>query len=354
MPLLATLRYTRAGPALGLARRAVRHLLASAPVRGVASPLLATRRGLGSCLVYHRVHPDDASIEEWGNAVLSVSRRDFDRQMAWLARHRRCLGLDDAIAQLVEGRLPEKTALVTFDDGYRDNLELALPVLERHGVPATIFVTTGLLDAAKDPWWQELERLLAPLDAVEVELDGARRRLPLRPRVKRALAFDRIAAAASLLAPPEVERLLAGIRAQSPPPPPVSNPMLEWDQLARMASHPLITIGAHTVSHPPLPALSAAHAMQEMTESRRVLRDRTGGAIDHFAYPYGTAAHAGAREADLAATVGFRSAFTAIEGHLQAGDGARRHRLPRVPITRRDGLDGLRFKLSGWRASAPR
>jgi peptidoglycan/xylan/chitin deacetylase (PgdA/CDA1 family) len=353
MPLLAKLRYTPAGPALGLARRMVRRFLVSAPVRAVASPLLAPRRGLCSCLVYHRVHADDATIEDWGNAVLTVSRRDFDRQMAWLARHRRCLALDPAIALLVEGRLPAGSAMVTFDDGYRDNLELALPVLERHGVPATIFVTTGLLDAARDPWWQELERLLGALDTVEVELEGARQRLPLRPRSRRALAFDRIAAAASRMPPAEVERLLAGIREQAPSLPPSANPMLDWNELARLASHPLITIGAHTVSHPPLPALPSAEAAREMEESRRVLRERTGATIDHFAYPYGTAAHAGAREAELAAAAGFRSAFTAIEGHLGAGDAARRWLLPRVPITRRDGIDGLWFKLSGWRGAAP-
>jgi peptidoglycan/xylan/chitin deacetylase (PgdA/CDA1 family) len=380
----AAVRFSPARPALGLARRLARRTLLSRPLCGLASPLLEPHHGRGAALLYHRVHRDGAETAEWGNAGLSVSDHDFDLQIAWVARHCRCFALDEAIARLAAGRLPPDTVVVTFDDGYRDNLELALPVLEKHGVPATLFVATGLIDTAADPWWQELESLLARLDAVEVALERAEQplRFRLRTQAQRSLAFDRLADYGRQATPARLQSLLdvlrqqasrrpgtpaaTGAKAASAATPTAAatataattattattapNPMLTWEELALLARHPLITIGAHTVSHPALRSLPDADARLEMERSRRALEDRAGATVSHFAYPFGGRAQVGPRESDLAAALGFRSAFTALEGHLHDQHAQSPFLLPRFPITRRDGIVGLRFKLSGWRA----
>jgi peptidoglycan/xylan/chitin deacetylase (PgdA/CDA1 family) len=129
-----------------------------------------------------------------------------------------------------------------------------------------------------------------------------------------------------------------------------ANPMLDWDDLGLLARHPLITLGAHTVSHPSLRALAAEDAAREIEESRRVLERRCGTKVAHLAYPFGSRAQVGPREADLSAQAGLRSAFTALEGHLHDGHARQPFLLPRFPVTRRDGVLGVRFKLSGWRA----
>ncbi|HVR28182.1 MAG TPA: polysaccharide deacetylase family protein [Thermoanaerobaculia bacterium] len=336
--------------ALLLASDLLRRLCLTRPVQQAAAPLLAGHRGRGACLLYHRLHAAAHGAAEWGNAALSVSTADFERQIHWLARHRRCLPLDEAITLLLAGRLPDGAAVVTFDDGYRDNLELALPILERHGVPAGVFVATGLLDAATDPWWLELESLLAGLGSVEVELDGWPRRWRLRSANQRRRAFEEITAWGRCVRPQEVERLLDRIRAQARPAPRAANPMLTWEQLARFAQHPLITVGAHTVSHPPLSALPPDDARREIAESKLLLESRAAARVEHFAYPFGGRAQLGLRESELAAAAGFRSAFTALEGHLHGEHARYPQLLPRFPIVDRDGLLGLRFKLSGWRA----
>jgi len=337
------------------ARRALRSWLTSAPVRTLGSTALAQRRGLCSCLLYHRVHANGRSDAEWGNGILSVSLDDFDRQIGWLARNRRCLALDEALALLRDARLPAGSAVVTFDDGYRDNLELALPVLEKHGVPATIFVATGLIEAAVEPWWVELEALIARLDQIEVGPPGEGASAPLRTDAQRNRAYDRLASRARMTPPAEIDRMLEPMRAQAARPArPAPELMLSWDEIGRLAQHPMVTIGAHTVSHPPLTALAPEDARREIEESRSALEARAGVSAAHFAYPYGSAAHAGAREADLVAAAGFRGAYTAVEGHWVAADAARPFLLPRIAITRRDGLDGVRFKLSGWHAPVTR
>ncbi|MFZ4533395.1 MAG: polysaccharide deacetylase family protein, partial [Alsobacter sp.] len=211
--------------------------------------------------------------------------------------------LDQVVAHVrARGDGPPQLA-VTFDDGYVDNLEHALPVLRRHGVPATVFVTPGFADRTSTLWWLDLEHAIAASPEVVVDLGTGEERLPCAGDAQRSAAFERIYW--SLRSGPEARlrstiALLAaraGIDTQAT----VARLCLDWAGLARLAADPLVSIGAHTMTHPMLAKHDAAVVRSEMAQSRDVIVERLGVPVRHLAYPVGDPGSAGSREFAMAA-----------------------------------------------------
>jgi peptidoglycan/xylan/chitin deacetylase (PgdA/CDA1 family) len=233
-------------------------------------------------LMYHRV---SASA---GPDQLNVHPTRFEAQMAALARGRgRVLALDAALDALDAGQLRRGDVVVTFDDGYLDNLTEALPILQRHGIPATIFVTTGFCD-------QRLSH-------------------PRYPKV------------AGQGAEQKAERL-----------------HLTWPEVRQLAATPGMAIGSHTVSHPYLSRLSELDARHEITHSREQIAQQLGQPVSCFCYPSGDAT---AREQALVAGAGYRAAVTVAPGVNRAA--TPRQALRRTEVTDRDTPFDLWLKLHG-------
>lgn len=169
-------------------------------------------------LMYHRI-ADLAGYDQ-----LAVSTARFEEQMAFLARGHRVISLARALDELEAGGPSQAGVAVTFDDGYRDNFVHALPILRRHAIPATIFVTTAFCDQSM--------------------------RHPRYPREPARLHLD-------------------------------------WDEVRALAAESGITIGSHTLTHPFLSRLSKARARAEISESRELIAERTGRPADFFCYPSG-------------------------------------------------------------------
>ena len=354
---------------MGTLRRRIRRLAVRSPLGAVAG--WAGRRWAGgaSAFLYHRVtFRRRAGFE--GNAVIEVAPDRFERQIAFLATSHRCLSLPDATDLLRDGRLPERAAIVTFDDGYRDNLLAALPILERHGVPATVYVTTGLVDGSVRPWWYELEEILSRRSELTVRCDGSLLRWDLGSARAKTRAFADLSRSARGGDQAAFARLLeavhdvagegnGGAPRSSTATPRTSNAtadqadigqeklFLSWDEIATLDAHPLITIGAHTMTHPALARLEADAARAELAGAKAVLERRLGHPIEHLAYPFGTPAEAGPREFALAAAVGYRTAFTTTIGHLRVDGAVNLHALPRIPVDGADTDRDLAFKASG-------
>jgi peptidoglycan/xylan/chitin deacetylase (PgdA/CDA1 family) len=196
------------------------------------------------------------------------------------------------LASVPRGQPGRRDLAVTFDDAYTDVLEVALPILERFEVPATVFVVTGALGASF--WWDRLTALLwaAPPSRVTVTLPAAAglpkrqiavnsRRLPpaalgdvlrVSPDVVRKQVLDDLQEALGLAAVPDPAPMARAVTSE---------------ELLRLAAHPLITIGAHTFSHPDLSRVERSRLEREVLGSRRSLGDLIGADIDAFAYPHG-------------------------------------------------------------------
>ncbi|MBB4199186.1 polysaccharide deacetylase [Rhodoblastus sphagnicola] len=301
--------------------------------------------GRGVILTFHRVRPaEDEAFAP--NALLEITPEFFDAALARVrASGLQIVTLDEALRRLVSGE-GAAFAVLTFDDGFRDVAEHALPVLQRHRAPFMTYIAPGLVSRAARLWWVELEEALRRLD--RVELGG--RVFSARDAREKAVAFDRIYW--TLRAQGE-QALRDGVavlrdRAEIDSVALADQLCLDWDGLKRLAGCELASFGAHSMTHPRLRQIPEDLARAEMAESRRVLEAGLGRACPHFAYPVGDPTSAGPREFALAAELGFSSAVTTRPGMIFPEHAACLHALPRVSVNGLwQNLDFFDILLSG-------
>ena len=314
--------------------------------------LAPAARGLGVILTFHRVEPV-APAAFAPNRLLSITPAFLDTTLRELdARGFEVIGLDAVAERIAEpgGRPP--FAVLTFDDGYRDNVVHARPVLARHGAPWTLFVTSDFADQTGRLWWIELERAVARLDVVRVEVGARSLDLPARSPEQKAVAFDTLyrdlrgGGEARML-----ERIADLCRQAGIAPGSLAAELcLSWDALRDLARDPAVTFGAHTVTHPMLGKHGAGVAAREIAEGRARIEAELGRAVRHLSYPVGDPTSAGPREFALAEAQGFATAVTTRPGHVFAAHAAHLHALPRVSV---NGCHQSRAALAGLLSGVP-
>src|SRR6266508_1878396 len=247
-------------------------------------------------LGYHRVADVGQDLKK-----ICVTPDHFEEHLQALKKHGNPIGLSALVRCLKQGSLPTKSVVVTFDDGYADNLHQAKPLLEKYEIPATVFVTTGYL--GKEFWCDELERLIVTSNAPPDTLTHYfyEEKFRWQPPVIRGEADvseqdviqrDLIDSLYHLLLPLEVkdrERIMNAIRSWSESALAVSPAAraLNVEELLRIAEGGLIEIGAHTKTHPFLPCLSVQTQEQEILSSKKDLEDILERRVSGFAYPNG-------------------------------------------------------------------
>ncbi|OYV00922.1 MAG: carbohydrate esterase family protein [Burkholderiales bacterium PBB5] len=291
-----------------------------------------------SVLIFHRVVPVSDPMSPF-----EVDAVQFDRLCAWLVSWFNVLPLDEAVGLMAQGRLPERAAAITFDDGYADNHDVALPILQRHDLTATFFVATGFLDGGRmwnDTIIESLRR--TPHTALDLGqlLPQGGPVVPLHDQAARRDAVGVVIAQLKYLPPQQrlamVDRLAQLLQATLP-----DDLMMRSEQVRRLHASGM-QVGAHTVDHPILTGLSADSLRDQVLGSRQALEGLLGARVGLFAYPngkpdtdYDAAAVALVRE------LGFDAAFTTVAGVSRQGHD--RFQLPRFTPWERDRL---RF---GWR-----
>jgi len=274
-----------------------------------------------STLIYHRVIAHDDTLNTW-----DVTAEVFESQMRLIAESFKALPLSEAIERLARGDLPPRSVCITFDDGYLDNAEVALPILQKFGVPATFFVATGYLNGGR--MWNdtvidavravpgptldlrawglpffELDSLPARRKAIQSIL-GAWKYLPDGERESRALRLAEDAGVAEsrgpMMAAPHVRAL----------------------QAAGME------IGAHSVTHPILALTSPSEARREIVESGETLSEIIGERVRLFAYPNGKPGQDyGPEHVRMVRDAGYSAAMSTAWGVAAAGSDV--YQLPR-------------------------
>ncbi|MGY0611389.1 polysaccharide deacetylase family protein [Luteimonas sp. A501] len=235
-------------------------------------------------LNYHRV--GDSSRSRYDRALWSATAEGFDAQVAFLKANCDVIALDDIADALRRPR--GRHVAITFDDGYLDNHDIALPALLRHRVPAAFFIATGFIDRKLLPWW----------DAIAMQVREARRAsLDLAPWLDDPITLERNREADIRRVLGVYKKLpfeqLAPFRARLAaetgiePPETVDGEWMDWDMVRAMADAGM-TIGGHTVNHPILSTLPAAAQRAEIEGCATRLREELGIAMKHFAYPVGS------------------------------------------------------------------
>jgi peptidoglycan/xylan/chitin deacetylase (PgdA/CDA1 family) len=320
------------------------------PVLRVLSP--PGRSARLSILIFHRVlaQRDPLFPDE-----LDAAR--FDAVCGWVRAWFNVLPLDQAVRDLRAGTLPERALAITFDDGYADNHEQALPILLRHGLPATFFIASGYLDGGRmwnDTVIEAVRRSTRPslaLDELGLAADAP---MPLDSDASRRRAID-VAIRALMYRPREQRAALADELARCAGVAPAEAPMMRSSQVAALHRAGM-QIGAHTVSHPILAQLDEPAARAEIAAGKQALERLIGAQVGLFAYPHGRPdADYSAASVALVREAGFEAAVSTAWGAADAANDP--FQLPRfTPWDRSRWRFGARLAGNLWasRRRAPR
>lgn len=243
-------------------------------------------------LMYHRIAVE--TFDPWG---LAVSPAHFAEQLQWLAGNRTVLALAEFAARHGDGTLPGDAVALTFDDGYACAAEVAAPMLERAGLPATIFIPPDLIEHGQPFWWDELKDLVLGHDGDFLTVDGARVSLGARcaddqlwrpgtkPGTPRQAAFHRIWQSLRERIPAEIDGAMADIRRRSSAEEGDARPMSAAQVRATASAR--IEFGSHALAHPWLTSLTREEKAREIRDSVEACEKLSGTRPATFAYPYG-------------------------------------------------------------------
>lgn len=302
-------------------------------------------RALPRILAYHGAEPAPDPLLNYDGFHVPVDA--FRRQLEHLARYYRVVPLGDIVDAAVEGRpAPLLSVALTFDDGYRNNVEVVAPMLESFGFPATFFVATGFMDGTSSPWWDRLRLIVARTARPSVEWNGAIHPLVSQADRIRTVTFietqcrgmkavDREAALEKLASVSGAGRRMPG------------SAMMTWNDVRSLQKRGF-DVGPHTVTHISLGVEGADVVARELAESAGRLSSETGIAPQLCSYPYGGALDVPAGVEASLRDLGFVGAVTSTEGLVLPGCNV--FRLPRLNVTGRHVGASFESLVSGFTA----
>ena len=226
---------------------------------------------------------------------------------------------DELHRRLAERNFARRFACFTLDDGYRDNRDFALPVLREFDAPSTVYVASDFAEGVGHLWWIALEFVIAKASRVDVEIGGTPVRLDTATPAAKQAAFDRLHVwLRGLPGEFDVQREIGALCKTHGIDEAAICPTLcmAWDELKPFAADPLISIGAHSITHCNLAQQTEANARREMATSRARIESVLQRPVLHLAYPYGDKIAAGTREFALAQAAGFKTAVTTRPGMI--------------------------------------
>ncbi|MBN8535390.1 MAG: polysaccharide deacetylase family protein [Rhizobiales bacterium] len=319
-----------------------------------ADRLLAGRlAGEGVILTFHhvrlasdRIFPENRLLEITPAFLEAVIRelRDLDYEI---------IPLDVLKSRL--GTPGKRFAVLTFDDGYFDTRDYALPILKRHEAPFTVFVTPGFAERTTALWWLDLEDAVRARDNIEVQLPSGRFVHPTRTPDDQRAGFKRLYWALRELPEPVLREIVATMAADAGIDTlgRVARLCMDWGALRDFAREPLVTIGAHSMTHPRLKTLSDEASQAEIIESKERVEKEIGKAVRHFAYPVGDPTSAGVREFAFARAAGFETGVTTRPGVVFAEHAPHLLALPRISVNGLfQNIDFVRGLVSGLPSAA--
>jgi peptidoglycan/xylan/chitin deacetylase (PgdA/CDA1 family) len=299
-------------------------------VLGLLERALATWRPGLVVLTYHRIA--EPGVDRFYDPVISATPESFRAQVKWLSNHVRLLTLHELIDQvLTSSPWRGPAVLLTFDDGYRDNFDVAVPILRERNIPATFFIPTAFLESPRLPWWDHIAYVIKQTQMRQLTLErnpgGGGAAPPLKidlEKMPRSVAImtivheflnDTIADEQWFLeqlngrAEVDVNHNSLG-RAL----------FMTWDQVRALAdSGAGLTVGSHAHGHHKLATLDDESQRSELAGSKQILENRLGREVTALAYPYGWPGTYTASTKVFAAGAGYRLAFTSREGVNRPG-----------------------------------
>jgi peptidoglycan/xylan/chitin deacetylase (PgdA/CDA1 family) len=290
--------------------------------------------GVGAIFMLHHVRPArDAEFAP--NRHLEVTPDFLRAMLAHLhSRDIEIVTIDELHARLTMQNFGRRFACFAFDDGYRNNRDYALPVMREFNAPFTLFVASDFAEGSGLLWWIALELVIAKADTIEVTMGGSATQFDTATVAGKQAAFERLHDWLRALPEFELKREIDTLSARHGVDQAAicADLCLSWDELQQIAADPLVTIGAHSITHCNLAKQSEGVAAYELRESRARIEQAVQTDVVHLAYPYGDRIAAGPREFALARAAGYKTAVTTRPGMIFAESGRHLTALPRVSL----------------------
>ena len=292
--------------------------------------------GVGSILTLHHVRPPRPDAFQ-PNRLLEVTPVFLERLLRQLKRSRLdVISLDEMHHRFINGEFKRRFVCITFDDGYKDLMRWAYPLLRKYQVPFAAYIATSFPDRLGELWWLALEAVIAQNTRVGMLIDGEQKFFECRTVGEKRELYNAIYGyLRSLKTEDELRKVMRDLCAT------YSVDIasfcrelcMDWQEITDLAADPLVTIGAHTVNHKMLMKVPDDTAVRaEMEMSRAVLEAALGTRPNHLSYPVGDPTSAGPREFRIAAELGFKTAVTTRPGVLFKAHRDHLTALPRISV----------------------
>jgi peptidoglycan/xylan/chitin deacetylase (PgdA/CDA1 family) len=306
--------------------------------------------GAGIILRFERVRPRQ-SRRFRPHKASEITPQFLDRTVRALKRWKfDIISIDDVCRRAVTLPTPNRFVCLTFDGGYKDVIDWAYPVLSKHSVPFTVYLPTAFPDGVGEAWWLALEELIARENRLSLVIDRKERRFATSSTEEKSQTYEFLASWMRTLTPADTSSAINDLcRRYSVDLAALSRgASMDWDQLARLAADPLVTIGSATVNYPALSKLRDVEAQREIAMGKAVAETAFHRDVRHFAYPFGDRASWGRQHVVMAQEAGFASAVSDIPGIVEARGRTNLHTLPRVAWDgRQRSLRMMRVILTG-------
>lgn len=320
----------------GLKKTIIRSGLESLYFSGMHHVMRPLVGGVGAILMLHHVRPPRVEAFQ-PNRLLEITPIFLERLLRRLQRSRiDIVSLDEMHERFISGDFKRRFVCITFDDGYKDVMRWAYPLLKKYETPFAMYIATSFPDRLGELWWVALEAVIARNDRIGMVINGKDQFFECRTvRQKRELydaAYDYLR---SLKTEDELRRVVRDLCAchRVDIASFYRELCMDWEEIGRMALDPLVTIGAHTVNHVMLKKVPSDTTVRaEIDMSRSVIEAALGRRPAHLAYPVGDPTSAGPREFRIAAELGFKTAVTTRPGVLFKAHRDHLTALPRISV----------------------
>ena len=304
-------------------------------------------------LMYHGF-VEDTQLRPWENNSIHLEIGKFSKQIQYLKSNHNVVSLESVVAHYRDGKsLPEYPVVITVDDGYESFYHLALPLLIKANLPATVFLTTNFVDHKEMLWPDRLDYAITntTIEKISFSLVGQPYCFRLRNSADRAESRIRLIQilrhldnATRLAMVEELERQTSSSLNTTLQPPPHLKPMY-WHQVVQAVDTGLVSIGSHTVSHPVLTNCSVEEIRSELLVSKTMIETQLGQACKLFCYPFGTSNDFSPMTRQLVKEAGYTSALTTVVGMNNARADA--YTLKRYMVDNRADWHALIARVNG-------
>lgn len=304
--------------------------------------------GKGIILAFHRVVESKISVF---NGILEISQERFEFTINSLKRHNYDFISLNELPERLKSKARRKFAIITFDDGYKDNFTLAYPILKKHQIPFTIYLTTSFPDETAVLWWYFLEDTILDKSSLSFSYGGSNYHHDLFNMSAKQKAFDSIRRFIINSSPFEVKEKVKAILGSDFQDmySKTKELAMSWDEIKILSSDPLVNIGNHTANHYSLASLGEEEIKSEIFSSQKLIESQTGVSPKHFAYPFGSRHEVNMDALRIIKDAGFITAATTMPGNIFSEhlDDDMFLFLPRYLISEKISKYALNIRLNG-------